>query len=156
MATLVEDPASSLQAPDLLGTLRAMAEFGPEAGKRLRAARENLGLSQFEAAVKLDVTEKTVGKWERGQAKPTRQGHWAKIEEVYGVTRRDILGEPEPAQLDRIEKMLEKLLNALVLPSEREIAERVASGESTPRPKLPSQRSSPRGKPSPQNHREAS
>ena len=151
MATLLEHPLSSLQAPDLFGTLREVAEFGKEAGARLRAARENLGLSQFDAAVKLEVTEKTVGKWERAQAKPTRRGHWDKIEEVYGISRRDILGEPEPAQLDRIEKMLEQLLTALVLPSEREIAERVARGESVPRPKLPSQRSTPRSKRGPRN-----
>lgn len=109
-----------MQAPDLMGTLSVLAEYGQEAGARLRIAREALGLSQFDAAVKLGVTDKTVGKWERAQAKPTRKGHWAAIEEVYGVTRAEILGEPEPAQLDRLEGemaqqrlMLEALLDSI-------------------------------------------
>lgn len=140
MATLVEHLPSSLQAPDLFGTLREMAEFGPDAGKRLRAAREGLGLSQFEAAVKLEVTEKTVGKWERAQAKPTRKGHWAKIEEVYGVTRREILGEPEPDQLDRIEQMLQRLVD--FISSQDEVAE---SEQSEFRPTLPTQRPKSQG-----------
>lgn len=118
MTTLLERPVSSLQAPDLFGTLREVAEFGKEAGERLRAARENLGLSQFDAAVKLGVTDKTVGKWERAQAKPTRNGHWNKIEEVYGVSRREVLGEPEPEQLDRLEQKIDALLAALNVSTE--------------------------------------
>lgn len=158
MTTLVEDRSSSLQAPDLMGTLQRVAEFGKDAGKRLRAARENLGLSQFEAAVKLDVTEKTVGKWERGQAKPTRNGHWNRIEDVYGISRREILGEPEPEQLDRIERELAELRAELakfleaVSPS-ASTAERRKSGR---RPKPPLPRSSPEGKSEPPSRRRES
>lgn len=151
MATLLEHPASSLQVPDLFGTLREVAEFGKDAGQRLRAARESLGLSQFEAAVRLEVTEKTVGKWERAQAKPTRRGHWDKIEEVYGVSRREILGEPEPAQLDRIEQMLQQVVAYInqqdgVVESERPSV----------RPTLPSQRTTRRDSRAPRKRAEGS
>ncbi len=110
MQPVLKDPLTSLQAPDLLGTLRRVAEFGKEAGARLRTSRERLGLSQFEAAVQLGVTDKTLGRWEGAKSKPTRQGHWQKIEQVYGVTTAEILGEPEPEQLDRLEAKLDALL----------------------------------------------
>lgn len=101
-------------------TLRVLAEFGKDAGARLRQVRREKGWSMDEAAHRLDITEKTLGTWERAEADPGRRNRWPKIEEVYGVTRAEILGEPEPAQLERIEsdlvdqrQMLEALLDSL-------------------------------------------
>lgn len=110
--TATRGTESSLRTPDLMATFAEMADFDEAAGERLRTAREKLNLSQFEAAHRLGVSDKTLGKWERAQATP-RASNWRKIEEVYDVTVEEIRGEPEPAQLDRIERMLEQLLAAM-------------------------------------------
>jgi transcriptional regulator with XRE-family HTH domain len=36
-------------------------------GEELRELRERLALTQREAAIRLDVTERTVSRWERGE-----------------------------------------------------------------------------------------
>lgn len=90
-----------------------MAAFGKEAGQRLKDQRKKRGWSRRVAADRLHVTEKTLGTWERAEADPGRRGRWPKIEEVYGVTREQVLGEPEPEQLDRIEAKLDRVLDLL-------------------------------------------
>jgi len=55
----------------------------------LAAARVNKGLSQKEAAQRLNVSNKTLGKWENGITFPTPQ-HIDAICDLYGVTYDDL------------------------------------------------------------------
>lgn len=50
----------------------------------LEAARRNVGLSQKEAAIKLGVSNKTLGSWENGKSYPTADKINAMCE-LYGV-----------------------------------------------------------------------
>lgn len=55
----------------------------------LKAARNNVNLTQEQAAKKLEISVSTLKKWEKGITFP-RQPHIIKICEVYGVSYDDI------------------------------------------------------------------
>lgn len=50
----------------------------------LRAARSNVGLTQAEAAKKLNVSRDTISNWENGRTSPS-VGKFKQIEAVYGI-----------------------------------------------------------------------
>ena len=56
----------------------------------LRAARINAGLTQSEAAKKLDVSKDSISNWERGRTCPD-VSLLKKIESLYGVDYKDII-----------------------------------------------------------------
>lgn len=56
----------------------------------LRAARINAGLTQSEAAKKLDVSKDSISNWERGKTFPD-VSLLKKIESLYGVDYKDII-----------------------------------------------------------------
>ena len=60
----------------------------------LKAARVNSGLSQAEAAKKLDISKSTLQKWEAGQFFPDAR-NIEKIERLYGFTYDQILFLPK-------------------------------------------------------------
>ena len=64
-----------------------------EFGNYLYALRKKAGLSQTEMALRLDVTNKAVSKWENGQAIP-RMETFEKLAETLGTTIEDILSAP--------------------------------------------------------------
>lgn len=55
----------------------------------MKAARINVGLTQEEAAIKLGVSKKTLGRWENGETYPTPPQIEA-ICNLYGVTYDNI------------------------------------------------------------------
>lgn len=55
----------------------------------LKALRANKGLTQKEAAAKLNITPDTLGNWERAETFPTVL-QITKIEELYGIKYSDI------------------------------------------------------------------
>lgn len=84
------------------------ANFRREISARVKARREELGLSQHDVALQLGVTDKAVQTFER-QAVP-----WERISQlavVLGVSPRFLLTGDETVQerLARIERMLEDL-----------------------------------------------
>lgn len=58
-------------------------------GEYFRSRREDLGLSQREAAKRLGVSTNTVARWERGSALPTSQ-RAASLRDLLGISRRRI------------------------------------------------------------------
>lgn len=59
-------------------------------GITLKASRVNAGLSQKEAAEKLEINKSTLSNWETGKTYPTVL-QLQKIEELYGVERGSII-----------------------------------------------------------------
>ena len=53
-------------------------------GERLRQAREGKGLVRGEVATKLDISERTLARWERGDFEPSL-ATLGKLAELYGV-----------------------------------------------------------------------
>ena len=60
----------------------------------LKAARVNAGLTQEEAAKKLDISKSTVQKWEAGKSFPDAKSI-EKIERVYGFSYDQIIFLPK-------------------------------------------------------------
>jgi transcriptional regulator with XRE-family HTH domain len=69
-------------------TLTAMALSG--LGERLRQAREQRGLVRGEVAEKLDISERTLARWERGDFEPSL-ATLAVLADVYGVTPAQLI-----------------------------------------------------------------
>lgn len=59
----------------------------------LKAARVNAGLTQAEAAEKMNVTKEIISNWERGRSFPNVVAI-KKIEEAYGIPYADIIFLP--------------------------------------------------------------
>lgn len=59
----------------------------------LKAARVNMGLTQVEAAKKLDVTELTLRNWEKNKTYPDAQ-QLKRIEELYNISFNDLIFLP--------------------------------------------------------------
>lgn len=70
-------------------------------GKRIAAARKNLGITQDKLAEQLGVTAQAVSKWENDQSCPDVT-MLPKLAEIFGTTTDELLGVnprgPEPAQ----------------------------------------------------------
>ena len=65
-------------------------------GMRLRAARENTGLTQQAVAERLDVTAQTVRNWEAGRHEPTQEAI-ARLASLYSIQSRELRTEvPTP------------------------------------------------------------
>ncbi|MCL2677434.1 MAG: helix-turn-helix transcriptional regulator [Clostridiales bacterium] len=84
-------------------------------GGFISALRKSNGLTQQEMADKLNVSNKTVSKWERDESCPDI-GLIPAIAELYGVTCDEILlgerlasGDPPQAKAPKIEKQLKRL-----------------------------------------------
>lgn len=56
----------------------------------LKAARINAGLTQSEAASRLDVSKDSISNWERGKTYPDIPA-LKRIEKLYGVDYKDII-----------------------------------------------------------------
>lgn len=59
----------------------------------LKAARVNVGMTQAEAAKAIGVSKDSISNWERGKTYPSIS-LLSRIEEVYGVTYKDIIFLP--------------------------------------------------------------
>ena len=55
----------------------------------LKAARANVGLSQYEAADRLGVSRSTLYLWEKGVTSP-KVAMFKKIEELYGISYNEL------------------------------------------------------------------
>jgi transcriptional regulator with XRE-family HTH domain len=66
--------------------------------KRLRTARRLAGLSQEDAARQLDVSTKTIARWESAETTGFL-GELDRIAKVYGTTTEAILGEGDESQM---------------------------------------------------------
>lgn len=82
-------------------------------GDRLEAERLRRGMSQDEAAARLNVTQATFSRWVKGTApKPT---YWPAIARFVGITRADVAREvtarrmSDSDRLDRIEREIADL-----------------------------------------------
>lgn len=62
-------------------------------GKRIRQAREKLGLSQAEAGRRLGVTRATINQWEAGTTRPARDRIYS-VAEAFGIPVTDFLEAP--------------------------------------------------------------
>ena len=60
----------------------------------LKAARVNAGLAQSEAAKRLNISESTLSKWERGKSFPNVR-NIIDIEQVYGMPYGEIIFLPK-------------------------------------------------------------
>lgn len=60
----------------------------------LRAARVNAGLSQYQAAEQLEISNKTLGNWETGRSYPPAD-KIDKICQLYGVSYDDLTFLPK-------------------------------------------------------------
>lgn len=61
-------------------------------GKNFRAIREDAGITQYEAAEKLDVTQTTISAWETRGGKPRSRQIEERILEAFNVSEQDIYG----------------------------------------------------------------
>ena len=61
-------------------------------GKNFKAIREDHGLSQYEVADKLQVTQNTIGSWETRGGKPRSRQIEQRIYDLFNVTEKDIYG----------------------------------------------------------------
>ena len=61
-------------------------------GRNIKALREKFDLTQSELAEKLDVTQNTVSGWETREKLPRSKDTIHKIEDMFGVTYRDLYG----------------------------------------------------------------
>lgn len=66
--------------------------------EKLKALREEKGLSQEELAIKLNVVRQTISKWEKGLSTPDAE-MLVQLAAVYDTTVGALLGE-EPLQAD--------------------------------------------------------
>jgi len=69
----------------------------PELGERIAQARERAGLSQYEVADRMGVTQTMVVSWER-KVKSIRSDTLAKIATVLDVTSDELLGLKPPKE----------------------------------------------------------
>lgn len=106
-----------------------------EMGRRLRQARERVGLSQEEVAEKLGVDRVTVTQWESGRRRPSHD-HLIRLAELYRTTTDALLGVSSTSRDDvgvrdatneltleeRLMRVLEDLAASL---REREETERI-------------------------------
>ena len=59
-------------------------------GTRLRVLRKDAGLTQAQLAQRIDVSSKTVSKWENGSADPSTTNLLA-LAKLYGVAAEELL-----------------------------------------------------------------
>jgi len=67
-----------------------------ELGRRIKAAREREGLSQFQLAMKLGITPGAVGQWELGMVSP-KPLTMMRLPEILGMTSEELLESRTPA-----------------------------------------------------------
>jgi transcriptional regulator with XRE-family HTH domain len=63
---------------------------------RLRAARDDLGLSREKVAAQLGVSSKTIERWEKGEPSAPRY-RLIELAPIYGVPVEALIAEPEEA-----------------------------------------------------------
>jgi transcriptional regulator with XRE-family HTH domain len=104
--------------------------------ERLIQLREDLGLSQEEAAARTEgaIKLRQWQRWESGESEPYKR-NLAKLSEVFDIPIGEFFDEPasDPNQLDRIETMLVELLRRSTLDAtadalEQELADFVRQG----------------------------
>lgn len=103
--------------------------------ERLKLYRRLAGMTQRDAADSLDVTEKTIARWESGETTGF-MGQLDRIAKVYGVTADDLLsaGQVSDAMEARLEALASEVraLRELLLDPERlrDAAEKLIQDES--------------------------
>jgi transcriptional regulator with XRE-family HTH domain len=101
--------------------MHSMNDIDEEAvAKRLRTARRLAGLSQEDAARQLDVSAKTIARWESAETTGF-VGELDRIAKVYGTTAEAILADDEGATAAQLASMRIELdeLRALLLDPKR-------------------------------------
>ena len=68
-------------------------------GTRIASEREKLGLTQAELAEKVNVSQKSISKYERGERRPTYET-LTKMSELFGVSTDYLLGKSNEAKND--------------------------------------------------------
>lgn len=61
--------------------------------KRVKQLREHAGMTQVEVAEKLGLTNRAIGAWESGRAKP-RLDKMKQLADLFNVTVSELMGEP--------------------------------------------------------------
>ena len=69
-------------------------------GQRIKAARQQAGLTQIELAEKLEIPYQSIGQWERDTRKP-KQETLLKIAKALGVHLRDLVDDSWLEEFDR-------------------------------------------------------
>ena len=89
-------------------------------GEKLTQARKTAGLTQADAAAKLDVSRQAVSRWESGQSKPSTEKLLA-LGELYGVSIDRLLNLENAKQpvLDAASSMSKTAPEEPVLPEKR-------------------------------------
>lgn len=123
-----------------VSVLLAMEEHQREAGRRALAIRERLLLSQEDVAQKTGLSVKTISRYENGRHEGRRDTS-RRIAEALGVPVEELVGEPpaplglgQETQLDRIEAMLNEILdrmehNQLSLPTPEDVVAAAGGGQ---------------------------
>jgi transcriptional regulator with XRE-family HTH domain len=94
-------------ADELASLLGTMSE---ELGERLRRAARAQGITSDEEAARLvGVSYRQYQRWLSGESDP-RGSNLKLISEKLGVPIAELVGAPDPSQLDRIEDMLQVLV----------------------------------------------
>lgn len=76
--------------------------------ENLRCFRKRHGLSQAELGYRVNVSDKTVRRWENGQAEPSVR-EIQKLAEVLGVTVKDLLEPPDDGKVRISVTLVEEL-----------------------------------------------
>jgi transcriptional regulator with XRE-family HTH domain len=82
----------------------------PTFGERLARTRKERGLRQNDLAKQVGVELRTYQRWEADEREPYPV-NLLRLAEVLNVAVRDLTGEPEPHQLDRIERLVRDLID---------------------------------------------
>lgn len=92
---VLHQPAISLSDPEIVYAETVDQTIKRDIGRRIRRRREELGLSQWDLARRLDIRQDEVSRWENGRVHPTGHNlariaealecHWTLF--AYGVER---------------------------------------------------------------------
>ena len=84
--------------------------------KKLATLRQNAGMTQFELGEKLSYSDKTVSKWERGEAIPDAVV-LKKISQIFSVSVDSLLDDSTEESLEQIPAQEEKSSRFSIYPS---------------------------------------
>lgn len=94
-------------------------------GRKIRAARLKQGMEPRDLAYALNVNDRTLERWENGEVYPQLRNRKAVAEKLPTLTLDDLQPDLEAEerelrdQLDRLEGMLQQLLDATPTPQQR-------------------------------------
>src|SRR5947209_15140887 len=97
-------------AGEIVSLLDALNVHGEQLGVRLRTLARARGITSDEDAARLiGVSYRQYQRWLSGESDP-RSTSLKQIAQAFEIPLVELLGEPDPTQLDRIEAKLERLL----------------------------------------------